>query len=260
MPPTLEQQARHGNLARPMTPFEWRYLCLQNFLPVLYPTVRRRLLKIAAGIKGRPSILDVGGRKSHYTIGVPADVTVSDLPRETDVQQQLHLGINSEIVSQLRARRSNITAVELDDMTRSSFGNEQFDCIVAIEVLEHVEKDAAFVREVSRVLKPGGVFLMTTPNGEFVQNTNPDHKRHYTKDHLMGLLSSSFDLVRVDYAVKSGLFYNWALHSWSVKRPIRTALAMFAAVVNSLDSAGKGVCQQSWGTQELVAEARKRPA
>jgi SAM-dependent methyltransferase len=241
-----------------MTGFEWRYLCLENFLPVLYPTVRRRLLKITKGMNGRPTILDVGGRKSHYTIGVPANVTVSDLPRETDVQQQLHLGINNEIVSQLRARRSNISAVELDDMTHSSFGNERFDCIVAIEVLEHVEKDAEFVREVSRVLKPGGVFLMTTPNGEFVRNTNPDHKRHYTKDYLAKLLSSSFDSVSVDYAVKSGVFYNWALNSWSSKRPFRTALAMFGAVANSIASAGKSVCEQSCGTQELIAEARKR--
>lgn len=220
--------------------------------------VRRRLLHIAMKFDTRPKVLDVGGRKSHYTVGVPADVVITDLPRETNVQHQLHLGITSTIISDLHSRRSNITDVLFDDMTQSCFPSEAFDCVVAIEVLEHIEYDSDFVREVYRVTKPGGVFLMTTPNGQHVKNTNPDHKRHYTQLSLTTLLESAFESVRVEHAIRSGFFYNLGLRSWSIRRPVGTALAMLGSFVNSFQSAKRGICDDAEGTQELVAVAWKR--
>ena len=200
----------------------------------------------------------MGGRKSYYTIGVPADVTITDIHREHEVQHRQHLGINFDIISQLYARRSNIAAVQYDDMTHSTLSSEQFDCVVAIEVLEHIDQDSEFIRQVHRVLKSDGVFLMTTPNGQSVRNTNPDHRRHYTREQLSGLLASTFAFVNVEYAVKSGVFYNLGLRSWSLKRPVYTVLAMFGAFVNSIQSAGEDVRHQSAGTQELFAIARKQ--
>lgn len=38
------------------------------------------------------------------------------------------------------------------------------DYIFAIEVLEHIENPRFFMREVYRILSPGGVFIMTTPS------------------------------------------------------------------------------------------------
>jgi SAM-dependent methyltransferase len=240
--------------------FELRYLCVEPFLPTLYQMVRKRLLSIALQSNDRTRILDVGGRKSHYTIGVPADVMITDVPRTADIQHQLHLGINIDIISELYARRSNITAVQYDDMTKSALTSEQFDCVVAVEVLEHVDRDAAFISEVHRVLRSDGVFLMTTPNGQFVKNRNPDHKRHYTREHLSELLTSTFGSADVDveYAVKSGLFYNLASRSWSLRRPVYTGLAMIGALINSVQSGSERLRGQSFGTQELFAVARKQ--
>jgi SAM-dependent methyltransferase len=240
-----------------MKTFEYQYLCLESFLPTLYQLVRKRLVEITRNSDGTLRILDVGGRKSHYTIGVPARVTITDLPRERDVQNQLHLGITPPMISELQARRSNVSEVLLDDMTKSRLSSGLFHCIVAVEVLEHVEQDAEFIREVHRVLKPGGVFLMTTPNGHYVRNTNPDHKRHYTREALFSLLASTFSSVKVDYAVKGGFFYDLGLRSWSLKRPVWTAMAMLGSFINSAQSAGSGVRSQPVGTQELLAMAWK---
>lgn len=38
------------------------------------------------------------------------------------------------------------------------------DAAVAVEVIEHVENPRALVREMARVVRPGGVVLLTTPN------------------------------------------------------------------------------------------------
>jgi SAM-dependent methyltransferase len=46
------------------------------------------------------------------------------------------------------------------------FAEGQFECIVAIDVLEHLENDQLFLREVNRALKPGGRALITVPNGD----------------------------------------------------------------------------------------------
>jgi SAM-dependent methyltransferase len=42
----------------------------------------------------------------------------------------------------------------------------QFDCVVCIDVLEHLRQDQPFLREMRRVLKPGAKAVVTVPNGD----------------------------------------------------------------------------------------------
>jgi SAM-dependent methyltransferase len=49
------------------------------------------------------------------------------------------------------------------DATRLPFGDASFDRVIASEVLEHVDDDAAAMRELARVLRPGGVLAATVP-------------------------------------------------------------------------------------------------
>lgn len=224
-------------------------------LPPLNRKVRSRALREAKASDRRLSILDVGGRKSPYTIGLPADVTIIDLPRETEVQRDLNLGVNEQIADELKKRRSNIHSVIFGDMTCSDLPSASYDVVIAVEVLEHVLEDAKFVSEVSRVLIPGGKFIMTTPNGDFVENRNPDHKRHYKKAQLAGLLSEYFENVEVEYAIAGGYYRKIGLRSWSLKRPQQTALSIFGNIVNSIQSADKGIAERALGTHHLIAVA-----
>jgi 2-polyprenyl-3-methyl-5-hydroxy-6-metoxy-1,4-benzoquinol methylase len=50
------------------------------------------------------------------------------------------------------------------DRTLSS----EFDLITSVEVIEHLENPTAFLRSISRLLKPNGVAILTTPNVENV--------------------------------------------------------------------------------------------
>jgi 2-polyprenyl-3-methyl-5-hydroxy-6-metoxy-1,4-benzoquinol methylase len=42
----------------------------------------------------------------------------------------------------------------------------QFDCVVSIDVLEHLREDQPFLRELKRVMKSGGRAVVTVPNGD----------------------------------------------------------------------------------------------
>lgn len=241
-----------------LKPFEYSYLLCSPLLPPLYRHVRRELFRALRTVNPRPTVLDVGGRKSHYTIGLPASVTISDLPRISEVQNQLDLGTNDEINLQVRSRRSNVRDAIYDDMTRTRLAERSFDVVVAVEVLEHVAEDGLFVSNVARVLKPGGWFVMTTPNGDAVPIPhNPDHKRHYRRSQLEQLLAGHFDDVNVVYAIRASRFRSWGLKSWSPRRPVQTVRSMLGNVFNSLESYGVAVCDDMLGTRHLLATAKK---
>ena len=46
----------------------------------------------------------------------------------------------------------------------SALGNHAFSLVTAIEVFEHVESPVGFLRNIGRMLSPGGVAILTTPN------------------------------------------------------------------------------------------------
>ena len=75
------------------------------------------------------------------------------------------------------------------------FADESFDYVVSFQVIEHIEKDADFVREVSRVLRPGGKFIVSTPNAPMSLTRNPWHVREYKADELESLLKGGFSSV-----------------------------------------------------------------
>lgn len=63
-----------------------------------------------------------------------------------------------------RARAAGFDAQEIDDASRLPFGNESFDAVFCIEVLEHLFNPILAAEEIFRVLRPGGVLIATVPN------------------------------------------------------------------------------------------------
>ena len=76
-----------------------------------------------------------------------------------------------------------------------AFAANSFDFVISFQVIEHVKQDIELVREVKRVLKPGGKFIVTTPNAPMSLTRNPWHVREYTAGELRTLLGESFAAV-----------------------------------------------------------------
>ena len=61
------------------------------------------------------------------------------------------------------ARTRGAARVFSGDSTALPIASESVDCVVVLDNLEHVEDDEGALREVRRVLRPGGVFVFTVP-------------------------------------------------------------------------------------------------
>jgi len=53
------------------------------------------------------------------------------------------------------------------DATKLPFANKTFDRIIATEILEHIPNDQKAISEIYRVLKPGGMVMVTVPNTNY---------------------------------------------------------------------------------------------
>jgi SAM-dependent methyltransferase len=241
-----------------LTPYEIARIIAEPFLPVLGSTARRGIKRLTDST-GAKDILDVGGRRSPYTVGLRASVTVLDLPRKSESQKCLELGLTDDILAGLRSRRSNVVRVILEDMTRCTLPSEGFDGVVSVEVIEHVPDDEAFVRQIHRVLRPGGWLYLTTPNGDYIKNEppnyNPDHLRHYRRAELVSLLGKYFSSVSVVWAIKTGKHRVRGLWGMSPSKPIRAISAMVNNVISHLES--RGLDEQPRRTAHLIAVARR---
>ncbi len=72
------------------------------------------------------------------------------------------------------------------------FSDGSFDTIISFQVIEHIEDDEFFIKEVYRLLKKGGTALITTPNILMTLTRNPWHIREYTSETLKAIVSKSF--------------------------------------------------------------------
>ncbi|HTH56923.1 MAG TPA: class I SAM-dependent methyltransferase [Cyclobacteriaceae bacterium] len=77
------------------------------------------------------------------------------------------------------------------------YADNSFDCVVSFQVIEHIKDDHTFLKEISRVLKPGGWALISTPNRPLSLSRNPWHEREYTGDELTAIAKKYFSSVEM---------------------------------------------------------------
>jgi len=80
-----------------------------------------------------------------------------------------------------------------------SFDVSKFDCICSFETVEHIMNDVKFLRNMHNLLKPKGLFIISTPNQDIIpfdKKLFKFHIKHYsTKDFIKLLDSAGFVIV-----------------------------------------------------------------
>ena len=109
----------------------------------------------------------------------------------------------SQVGTELSERIENVEFKQMNVPPLTGLPDNHFDFVVSFQVIEHIKKDSEYVKELHRVLKKGGKFIVTTPNKRMSLTRNPWHIREYTVSELTALLGKSFSSVE-----SNGVFGN----------------------------------------------------
>ena len=77
--------------------------------------------------------------------------------------------------------------------------DDAFDVVCCFETIEHLRDQHAFLAEIRRVLRGGGVFIVSTPHVDTttVRPANPYHERELSTDDFERLLGVQFERVEI---------------------------------------------------------------
>lgn len=108
-------------------------------------------------------------------------------------------GIDYSFDAALHVRRTAGLPVVVGDMTRMPFRSGAFDGMTTGETLEHLDDDAAAVREIARVLGKGGTCIATVPALRMLWTSSDDyyeHRRRYSRSALRDMFRGAGLAVR----------------------------------------------------------------
>lgn len=108
------------------------------------------------------------------------------------------IDIDSELIDSLKKRNkhSNVQYQNYDGINLP-FPDLKFDLVFSFQVIEHVWDDLSFLKEIKRVLAPGGLAILTTPNRNYrlkdnERPFNPFHLREYSPEGIEALVTQVF--------------------------------------------------------------------
>jgi SAM-dependent methyltransferase len=105
------------------------------------------------------------------------------------------VGVEANVAAARRAAQRTACRVDVSGLPGPlPFEDSSFDAVSAFDVIEHVDDDRAAVRELYRLLRPGGLMFCTVPAFQWLwsaHDTRNGHHRRYTRRQLIGVLEEN---------------------------------------------------------------------
>jgi 2-polyprenyl-3-methyl-5-hydroxy-6-metoxy-1,4-benzoquinol methylase len=96
------------------------------------------------------------------------------------------------VIESLQKKHPEARFISMNIPPLNGLPDNAYDVVVSFQVIEHIQNDALFLKEIQRVLKPGGTALLTTPNRRLSLTRNPWHIREYVPEELKELARKFF--------------------------------------------------------------------
>jgi SAM-dependent methyltransferase len=141
--------------------------------------VRRRLFAreigmAAPGRRGR--VLDVGTGSG------------SNLPMLRDLGFAEVAGLDSSPIAVDLCARKGFSEVKCGDVCALPFPDRHFDIVLATDIIEHVADDGRALREIERVVAPGGAAIITVPAFQMLWGAHDSAAHHLRRYRLADLV------------------------------------------------------------------------
>jgi SAM-dependent methyltransferase len=184
-----EKQARFFELGE-------RYFWFSSQNAIVEAALRPRLARLAAATSGRAlRILDLGCGPGNTLTRLTRWGTGFGMDYSRDALQF--------------AQSKGVARVFTGDCTALPLSSGAVDCLVALDVLEHVEDDAAALAEVVRVLRPGGAFCFAVPAFMSLWRYHDEaygHYRRYSRRGFVGLVRQAGLRIEACHFIKCAFF------------------------------------------------------
>ncbi|MBP9822434.1 MAG: class I SAM-dependent methyltransferase [Candidatus Pacebacteria bacterium] len=151
----------------------------------------RWLLSVYVKDKNDFNILDIGSG-SGYLVGV----------LQKDGYEVS--GVDASLEAIEFGTSKGIKNLSLASGDKLNFPDASFKCVLCLDTIEHIKDDSFAVREIERLLAPGGYGILTVPAYQWmwgVQDEVAHHYRRYSMKSFLNLLKSAKNLkvVRKSY-------------------------------------------------------------
>lgn len=144
------------------------------------------------------SILEIGagiGNISQHFIDQNADIFLSDIRDNYIEVLKSKYGDKASGIDKLDIADTNF------DNTYHKYLN-QFDSVFALNVVEHIQDDSLALKNISKLIKPGGTVIILVPAYNLLYNSFDkalEHYRRYTSKKLNKIVSEEFEVLHSQY-------------------------------------------------------------
>jgi SAM-dependent methyltransferase len=161
---------------------------------------------------------------------LPAGSKIVDFGSGTGVIARYLVDLGYEVVAadicthMLRACRER--GLNVIDLNRDWPANASADCVLACDVLEHIEDDIGLLRKLKFALRAGGFLIATVPAYDFLwsgEDYISEHFRRYRKPQLQKRIE------------KAGLQIEWSSYFNSLLLPVVTAAVLYKRLFRPRD-------------------------
>lgn len=196
--------------------------------------------------------------------GCGAGGTLEYLARYGSVQG---VDVSPQMVEYCQKRGMSVSCTSLSELP---FRNDNFDMVFCLDVLEHIPHEKPALRELIRVVRPGGILVFTVPalsmlwgNHDILNN----HYRRYNFGELQKLLTE------LNLAIERSTYFNffllppiWLVRKLSRKNTQRTDFQLGSKLdkifylILKLENFLLGYMDLPVGVSQLVIARKKNPS
>jgi 2-polyprenyl-3-methyl-5-hydroxy-6-metoxy-1,4-benzoquinol methylase len=116
---------------------------------------------------------------------------------EAGASSVLGVDLASTVLDSVRDEMPEGVELRVADLTQLDLPDDTFDLIVCFEVVEHFKEPFIVLDHLARVLAPGGVLIVSSPNRGVYPPGNPHHFHEFTSSELRASTEERFTNVRL---------------------------------------------------------------